>query len=145
MKDVPVVLRARDRMDLLEHQFAAERLVSFLRLFRFWPVYLTSYSIIFQTITPFGTVSDPSVPMLGVKGNIIEPGDEGCLEKLYQILLLMLPRNIVYRSGNDPVSIAYKLYSNALTGEEGSDWKIATAVAGLDALYISGGVRARKK
>jgi len=83
--------------------------------------------------------------MLGVKGNIIEPGDEGCLEKLYQILLLMLPRNIVYRSGNDPVSIAYKLYSNALTGEEGSDWKIATAVAGLDALYISGGVRARKK
>lgn len=127
-----------DRMDLLEHQYAAERLVSVLMLFKPWPVYLTKYNIIFPTIKSLDTISNPSIPMLGVKGNIIEPSDEDCLKKLYQVLLPMLSRDIVYKSGRDPVSIAYKLYSDALTSKDGSDWKLATAVSGLDALFVEG-------
>jgi len=130
-------MEVSNRKYLPEHQFAAERLVSFLRLFRAWPVYLTSYSIIFPTISPSWSISDPCVPLLGIKRNIIEPEDENRLERLYQVLSPMLRKDIVYRSGKDPISIAFKLYSTALTSEEGNDWKLATTVAGLDALLIT--------
>ena len=126
-----------NRSELLEHQFAVERLVSILRLFKAWPVYLTSYSINFPSITSFGIISNPSVPLLGVKRNIIEPADEKCLEKLYHVLLPIMSKDIVYKDGKDEISIAYKLYSDALTREKRNDWKLATLVAGLEAIYVS--------
>jgi len=88
-----------DRSNLLEDQYAAERLVSILILFKAWPVYWTSYSIIFPTITPFCTVHTFPYPELGIKTKVIEPSDEECLDKLYQALLQILPKEMIYKSG----------------------------------------------
>lgn len=129
-----------DRIDLLEHQRAANKLVSILKLFKPWSVYWTKWNIDFPTTMPFGDLYDISYPMLGVKSNILEASDQHVLEKLYSILLPMMPKHGDLGSGTDSISIAYRLYSNSLINKDRSEWRLATAVAGLDALYVKGGV-----